>query len=79
MVANLVTLLTKIGPDAYRLAHLEAGVAGQRLAIASTAMGLAGTCVGAFYDEDVRRFLGLSQTGWEPLYCMAVGEPLLTA
>ncbi|MGA2497193.1 MAG: SagB family peptide dehydrogenase [Tepidisphaeraceae bacterium] len=75
MVANLVTLLTKSGPDAYRLAHLEAGIVGQRLAIAATAMGLGVGSIGAFYDEDARRFLGLSQTGWELLYCVAVGEP----
>ncbi len=74
MVANLVALLTKGGPDAYRLAHLEAGVVGQRLAIAATAMVLGVASVGAFYDEDARRFLGLNQTGWELLYCVAVGE-----
>ncbi|MFI5380066.1 MAG: SagB family peptide dehydrogenase [Tepidisphaerales bacterium] len=75
MVANLVTLLTKTGPDAYRLAHLEAGVVGQRLALAATAMGLGAASIGAFYDDDARRFLGLNQTGWELLYCVAVGEP----
>ncbi|MDB5332231.1 MAG: hypothetical protein JWP03_3382 [Phycisphaerales bacterium] len=73
LTADLRTLLAGAGPDAYRLAHLEAGLVGQRLHLASTALGAGGCGIGAFYDEAVRAFLDIAETGWEPLYAMAVG------
>ena len=73
MVANLPLLMQGAGPDVYRLAHLEAGIAGQRLALAGAACGIGSCGVGSFYDDEVRQFLGLLQTGWEPIYCVAVG------
>jgi SagB-type dehydrogenase family enzyme len=75
LMSDLRTLLTGTGPDTYRLAHLEAGVMGQRLYLAATAMN-AGSCgVGAFYDDAVRDFLAAGDTGWEPIYAIAVGVP----
>lgn len=74
MTASLSALMTQAGPDIYRLALLEAGLIGQRLALAATALGLATAGVGAFYDHEVRLFLGLSQSSWELVYATAIGE-----
>lgn len=74
MIANLHVLMTQGGPDAYRLAHLEAGIAAQRLYLAATSLGLACNASQDFYDEACRTFLGLAKTGWEVLSLIAVGK-----
>lgn len=73
--ADLPQLLHAAGPDAYRLAHIEAGLAAQRLQLAADAAGLASYALGAFYDDEVRSFLGIDHTGWEPLHTVVVGMP----
>jgi SagB-type dehydrogenase family enzyme len=75
MTANLHALMTQGGPDAYRLAHLEAGIAAQRLYLAATSLGLGAATSHSFYDEECRTFLGLSRTGWEVLSVTCVGKP----
>jgi len=74
VVANLHRLMTEGGPDLYRLAHLEAGVASQRMFVAANAMGLGANVNGEFYDQDVRALLGVEKTGWEPICSVAIGE-----
>jgi SagB-type dehydrogenase family enzyme len=75
MVADLRTLMGGAGPDAYRLAHLEAGVVAQRIHLAASAMDLGCAGAGAFYDEEVRRFFDIDRTTWEPVYALSVGVP----
>jgi hypothetical protein len=36
-------------------------------------LGCAGA--GAFYDDEVRRFLDLDRTAWEPIHAIAIGVP----
>jgi SagB-type dehydrogenase family enzyme len=74
LMANLGTAMAKAGPDAYRLALLESGLAAERIMLAATSLRLASTPLGDFYDDEVRRFLGLLQTGWEPLHAVCVGH-----
>jgi SagB-type dehydrogenase family enzyme len=74
MVANLHNLMTAGGPDAYRLAHLEAGIATQRLYLAATSLDIVCLASQGFYDEDARNFLGLGKTGWEALAVVALGK-----
>jgi SagB-type dehydrogenase family enzyme len=76
MLANLQYLMAVAGPDIYRLAHLEAGTITNRLALSSEALDLAWCETGSFYDDDVRQFLGLRQTGWEVLNIVALGTRL---
>ena len=64
------------GPDAYRLAHIESGIVTNRIALSTEAMGLGWAQTGSFYDEEIRQFLGLKLTGWEPLNVIAVGARL---
>jgi SagB-type dehydrogenase family enzyme len=75
MVADLKALMTGAGPDAYRLAHLEAGVVAQRIHLAAASMELACAGSGAFYDDEVRGFLDLHRGTWEPIYAVSVGVP----
>lgn len=75
MVANLRQLLSQGGPDTYRLALVEAGICTQRAHLAASAMGFGVRSLPAFYDEAVRRFLGIEHTGWEPLQLLALGTP----
>ena len=75
MTANLQVIMEGAGPDAYRLAQLEAGIVGQRLALAACASGIGACGIGSFYDEEARLFLGLLHTGWEVLYAIALGIP----
>lgn len=78
ILADLRTITTKAGPDSYRLAHLEAGITGQRIHLAAAAMGLGCSGIGGFYDDEVREFLDLEKTGWEPIFELAVGVPVET-
>lgn len=73
MLSDLHSLMSGAGPDAYRLAHLEAGLVAQRVHLAIAAMDLGCGGAGAFYDDEVRRFLDLDRTSWEPIYALAVG------
>jgi SagB-type dehydrogenase family enzyme len=73
MTANLHAVMQGSGPDAYRLAQLEAGIAGQRLSLAAGACGIGSCGIGSFYDDEIRQFLGLQQGAWEPLYVTALG------
>ena len=73
MTANLHALMSRAGPDLYRLCHLEAGIAAHRIGLAATACQIGCCPIGMFYDEELRQFLGLHQTGWEVIYCAALG------
>jgi len=75
LMADLPALSAGAGPDTYRLAHLEAGLVGQRVYLAASALGLGCCGIGAFYDDPVREFLALDGTGWEPIYALAIGFP----
>jgi SagB-type dehydrogenase family enzyme len=73
LASNLHHLMAVAGPDIYRLAHLEAGTVTNRLALSSEALDLAWCESGAFYDDEVRQFLGLRNTSWEMLNVIALG------
>ena len=73
LAANLGYLMQVAGPDVYRLAHLEAGVITNRIALSTEALNLAWHESGSFFDDEVKQFLGLRNTGWEILNAVAVG------
>ena len=75
LVSDLPSLMAAGGPDAYRLAHLEAGVVAQRMHLAACAMDIGCAGVGAFFDDEVRRFFDIDRSGWEPIYAVALGVP----
>ena len=73
MFANLSLLMTHGGPDLYRLAHLEAGAVAQRLYLAANSLNLGCAPVGECYEDELRKFLGMTHTHWEPVHAVVVG------
>ncbi|MBW2065946.1 MAG: SagB/ThcOx family dehydrogenase [Deltaproteobacteria bacterium] len=71
-LTNLDMLNRRWGPRGYRYAMLRAGRMGQRLYIASIAMGLGCCGIGAFYDGEAKELLGLNDS-LRLLYLVAVG------
>jgi SagB-type dehydrogenase family enzyme len=64
MVADLAAAARIFGNRGYRYVHFEAGAIGQRLYLGAEALGWNATGIGAFYDDDVHRYLGfLEETG----------------
>ena len=67
MVADLAQAARVYGNRGYRYVHFEAGAIGQRLYVGAEAMGWNATGIGAFYDDDVHRYLGFLEEGEEPM------------
>ena len=76
IVANLRKLLLDCGPDAYRLAHVEAGLAARRMHLAAASLGYSARVFSDFFDDPWRQFLHLATTGWEVLAVFAVGTAM---
>lgn len=64
----------KYGDRAERYVKLEAGHAAQNLLLQAVSLGLGAVPIGAFYDDQVQRVLGLP-SDHEPLYLIPVGHP----
>jgi SagB-type dehydrogenase family enzyme len=73
LTASLQYLMSVVGPDIYRLAHLESGIVTNRVALASEGLNLGWAETGSCFDDEARQFLGLGMTGWEILNVIAVG------
>jgi SagB-type dehydrogenase family enzyme len=67
MIADLAEAARVFGNRGYRYVHFEAGAIGQRLYVGAEALGWNATGIGAFYDDDVHRFLGFLEEGETPL------------
>jgi SagB-type dehydrogenase family enzyme len=74
LVADLARGGAAFGNRAYRHAHVEAGMLGQGLYLAATARGWDATGIGAFFDDDVHRWLGLRGHGRQVVYHHAIGR-----
>ncbi|MFO7494811.1 MAG: SagB/ThcOx family dehydrogenase [Desulfobacterales bacterium] len=73
LMANLSALDACWGARGYRYAMLGAGRIGQRLYLGATALGIGCCGIGALYDDEARRLLGLSADAGL-LYLVAVGS-----
>jgi len=60
---------------AYRYIYMDAGHIGQNLYLAATALGLGCCTVGAFFDEEVDRLIGVDGREEISIYLGAVGRP----
>jgi SagB-type dehydrogenase family enzyme len=67
MIADLAEAARVFGNRGYRYVHFEAGAIGQRLYIGAEALGWNATGIGAFYDDDVHRYLGFLEEGEIPV------------
>jgi hypothetical protein len=58
MIADLAGAARIFGNRGYRYVYFEAGAIGQRLYMGAESLGWNATGIGAFYDDDVHRYLG---------------------
>jgi SagB-type dehydrogenase family enzyme len=83
MAASMEHALADHGERGYRYVFFEAGHIGQRLYLASEAMGFRSTGIGAFYDDSVHRYLDLDGERDQVVYHFACGfavhDPRLSA
>jgi SagB-type dehydrogenase family enzyme len=63
MIAELQEAARVFGNRGYRYIYFEAGAIGQRLYVGAEALGWNATGIGAFYDDDVHRYLGFLEEG----------------
>ena len=73
MIGDLDLAARVYGDRGYRYVHFEAGAIGHRLYLAAEALGLGATGIGAFYDDEVHRYLELAPTQGQVVYHFAIG------
>lgn len=73
LLADLDRAYAAWGDRGYRAAHMEAGFIGQGLYLGAEAAGTNATGIGAFFDDDVNRFLA-AREGREVIYHFTVGR-----
>ena len=76
MIGDLERAAREYGDRGYRYVHFEAGAIGHRLYLAAEAFGLGATGIGAFYDEEVHRYLHLTPEQGQVVYHFAIGYPV---
>ena len=76
MIGDLDRAVRAHGDRGYRYVHFEAGAIGHRLYLAAEAFGLAATGIGAFYDEEVHRYLNVTSQQGQVVYHFAIGYPV---
>ncbi|MDX2150515.1 MAG: SagB/ThcOx family dehydrogenase [Bryobacteraceae bacterium] len=73
MIAALDQLWERYGDRGYRFAHFEAGAIGHRFYLAAEAMGFQSTGIGAFFDDQVHRYLDIEPSEGQVVYHFASG------
>ena len=76
MIGDLDRAVRAHGDRGYRYVHFEAGAVGHRMYLAAEALGLGATGIGAFYDDEVHRYLDLAPCQGQVVYHFAVGYPI---
>ena len=74
MIAGLERAARAHGDRGYRYAHFEAGAIGHRMYLAAEAHGLQATGIGAFFDDQVHRYLDLKPEQGQVIYHFAIGH-----
>jgi SagB-type dehydrogenase family enzyme len=77
MIGDFENAASRYGDRGYRYVHFEAGAIGQRMYLAAEALGLRATGIGAFFDEQVNQYLGLSPQQGQVVYHFAIGYPVI--
>ena len=76
MIGDLDRATRTYGDRGYRYVHFEAGAIGHRLYLAAEAFGLGATGIGAFYDDEVQRYVNLVPNQGQVVYHFAIGHPV---
>ncbi len=72
--ADLPDAVSCFGDRAYRHLHLDAGLIGERLDLASLAVGLGASGIGGFFDDQVTGLLGIPSEQ-AVVYITTIGVP----
>ncbi len=76
MIGDLETAARIHSARGYRYVHFEAGAIGHRMYLAAESLGLGATGIGAFYDDQVHRYLNLTPERGQVVYHFAIGHPV---
>jgi SagB-type dehydrogenase family enzyme len=76
MIGDFESATRAFGDRGYRYVHFEAGAVGQRMYLAAEALGLRATGIGAFFDDEVHRYLSLNPKQGQVVYHFAIGYPV---
>lgn len=76
MIADLDRATQAYGDRGYRYAFFEAGAIGQRLYLAAESHGMGATGIGAFFDDEVHRYLNVAPEQGQVVYHFAIGYPV---
>jgi len=76
MIGDFEKAARSYGNRGYRYVHFEAGAIGQRMYLASEALGLRATGIGAFFDEEVNQYLSVVPELGQVVYHFAIGYPV---
>jgi SagB-type dehydrogenase family enzyme len=77
MIGDFESATRIYGDRGYRYVHFEAGAIGQRMYLAAEALGLRATGIGAFFDDEVHKYLSLAPEQGQVVYHFAVGHAVL--
>jgi SagB-type dehydrogenase family enzyme len=73
-MADLDALFARLGERGYRVAQMAGAIAGGRVELAATALGLGATGL-TFFDDDVTAFFEPAANGRQVMYLVAAGQP----
>jgi SagB-type dehydrogenase family enzyme len=76
MIGDIERATLAHGDRGYRYVHFEAGAIGHRLYLAAEALGLGATGIGAFFDDEVHRYLSVTPERGQVVYHFAIGYPV---
>jgi SagB-type dehydrogenase family enzyme len=76
MIGDLERAVRAHGDRGYRYVHFETGAIGHCLYLAAEALGLGATGIGAFYDDEVNRYLNVTPDRGQVVYHFAIGYPV---
>ena len=74
MLCNFTNELQTYGAHRYKELYWECGAIGQQLYLEATSMGLSGTGIGCFLDDEMHELLGLKSSRYQVLYNFTVGR-----
>lgn len=76
-LGNYEQTIVEKGATAYRHLYWQAGMLSHQLYLSATALNLAATGIGCFFDDPWMGLLGIETTEVQMLYATAVGHPVI--
>jgi len=74
MLCDFTNELQTYGAHRYKELYWECGAIGQQLYLEATSMGLSGTGIGCFLDDEIHEVLGLKGNRYQVLYNFTLGR-----